>query len=309
MRTTIGTLSGAAAGEPSRATTPAHPADAAVQPLDADVANPVLFHDPSERPFGCMSQWYAEPDGRFILDGTNFFCAEQAMMAAKADCFGDASSKRAILAEQRSCSRIKALGRQVTNFDPKIWSSRSFDIVCNISLAKFSQNAPLKAVLLSTGNRTIAEASASDRIWGTGLNSSASASVDPHLWPGSNKLGKALMLARNSLRSSAPAALGRPHHGPPPGPRRGKDDGDQNPKKRPKAVSFFGLPSAGSTADAPSTSGVANSAASQPGAGSSRPPDPGTLLGHGSLSLVNPSLSRPPGPGPLLGQGSRSPLN
>ena len=92
---------------------------------------------------------------------------------------------------------------------------------------EISQNNSLKAVLLSTGNNTIGKASTSDRIWGIGLHSGANAALTPCLWPGSNKLGKALMRARDSLRSSAPATRGRVRQGPPPSPPHEEDGGDQ----------------------------------------------------------------------------------
>ena len=100
MRAPRGALGVAAAGQPTQVTSPALPSDASFRPLFSDADDPVLFYHPSERPFGYFSQWYAEPDGRFSLNGTTFFCAEQAMMAAKAGCSGDVPSKQAILAEQ-----------------------------------------------------------------------------------------------------------------------------------------------------------------------------------------------------------------
>lgn len=58
----------------------------------------------------------------------------------------------------------------------------------------------LKAMLLATGNRPLAEASPTDRIWGIGL-SREQALKHTGPWPGQNLLGRALQEVRASLRT------------------------------------------------------------------------------------------------------------
>lgn len=158
----------------------------------------VLFWRETEEPYGCLSQWYTGYDGHFMLEGTIYFCAEQAMMAAKARFFKDFKSLRAVLAESHSPRRLKEIGRGVQNFDPHEWAEVAFDTVTAINVAKFSQNKRLKAVLLSTKG-ILAEASPHDRIWGIGLDASDPRALVPDQWRGSNLLGAALMQVRDNL--------------------------------------------------------------------------------------------------------------
>lgn len=159
----------------------------------------LLFWRETDEPYGCLSQWYKGYDGHFMLEGTIYFCAEQAMMAAKARYFKDFKSLRAIIAENHSPRRVKELGRGVENFDPHEWEEIAFDTVVQINLAKFSQNDRLKAILLSTKRAMLAEASPHDRIWGIGLDASDPKAHNPDEWQGSNLLGVALMQVRDTL--------------------------------------------------------------------------------------------------------------
>ena len=66
-------------------------------------------------------------------------------------------------------------------------------------VAKFSQNEELKKRLLETGNDILAECAVKDRIWGIGLSMTDSDRQDMSKWKGSNLLGYALMMVRNTL--------------------------------------------------------------------------------------------------------------
>jgi hypothetical protein len=68
-----------------------------------------------------------------------------------------------------------------------------------VNFAKFSQNSSLKNVLLSTGDRTIVEASPEDRIWGIGMHWTDDGVLDEANWDGMNLLGAALMVVREML--------------------------------------------------------------------------------------------------------------
>ena len=50
-----------------------------------------------------------------------------------------------------------------------MWIANREEIVFKASLAKFDQNAELKAFLLSTDDAVIAEASPADKVWGIGM--------------------------------------------------------------------------------------------------------------------------------------------
>jgi len=84
---------------------------------------------------------------------------------------------------------IKKLGRQVKNFDQKIWDKEKFQIMVNILKLKFSQNHQLKSLLLSTDRTTLVEASPFDKIWGIGLNEFQAKKMKIEDWPGENLLG------------------------------------------------------------------------------------------------------------------------
>ncbi len=143
----------------------------------------------------CLSQWYASS---FWQDETRYLCAEQYMMAKKAECFRDKEALEQILSAKDPV-QMKALGRQVRGFDAKIWDEVKFNVVLNASYLKFSQNAPLRDFLLSTGSRVLVEASPVDKIWGIGFGASDENAQNPMKWCGQNLLGFALMRARDEI--------------------------------------------------------------------------------------------------------------
>ena len=103
----------------------------------------------------CFSQWY---EIEFEVDGHKYNCAEQYMMAQKAWLFKDIEIFGKIL-DATDPKVIKALGREVRNFDPKIWNKHKFEIVVKGNISKFADNPELKEFLLSTGNKILVEAS------------------------------------------------------------------------------------------------------------------------------------------------------
>lgn len=145
---------------------------------------------------GPFSQWYPSI---FTIKGIKFNCAEQFMMYSKAQLFGDTTTANEILATV-SPKDQKALGRQVSNFDPVIWDNIAPTLVYLGNLAKFTQDPKLHAVLMATGDTQLVEASPYDAIWGIGLDEVAAKSVDPKDWPGTNWLGIAITQVREDLR-------------------------------------------------------------------------------------------------------------
>ena len=120
------------------------------------------------------------------------------MMAEKARVFGDAEALEQIL-ETPSPSEQKRIGRRVRGFDEAEWNRVCRGIVYRGNLAKFEQNDRLRAALLETGERVIAEASPHDSIWGIGFHESEPEAHRPELWRGRNWLGAALMQVRATL--------------------------------------------------------------------------------------------------------------
>ena len=141
---------------------------------------------------GCLSQWWP---CRFTVEGVEYASAEHWMMAAKARLFADPVTEAKIL-EARTPAEAKNLGRLVPGFDDKTWSDQRFELVVAGNVAKFGQDAALRAYLLSTANRVLVEASPRDQIWGIGLGAANERATDPATWRGRNLLGFALMEAR-----------------------------------------------------------------------------------------------------------------
>lgn len=73
----------------------------------------------------CFSQWFPAD---FVVDDVAYNCTEQYMMAEKARVFGDDDIRQKMLASNDP-KEIKALGRQVKNFDAETWRRVSPDIV------------------------------------------------------------------------------------------------------------------------------------------------------------------------------------
>lgn len=161
---------------------------------------------------GWGSQWYYAPfkarivielDSRIVADSgeeVEFLTCEHWMMACKALVFSDTEVYNKVLGTGAEDMRaVKALGREVKNFDDQVWKQVRYDIVVKGNMEKFKQDEELKRILLDTGEREIVEASPRDRIWGIGFGEKRALTVKGQ-W-GLNLLGKALMDVRRSLRA------------------------------------------------------------------------------------------------------------
>ena len=153
------------------------------------------FHNPDEEN-GYLSNWYLSD---FKIDSIKFSSMEQYMMYKKAIVFNDNKIAKEIL-ETTDVSKIKALGRQVSNYNDKYWNGVRQIIIYKGLLEKFSQNKDLKKRLLNTGNDILAECAVQDKIWGIGLSMKDVNRWDMEKWRGENLLGFALMMVRKELR-------------------------------------------------------------------------------------------------------------
>ena len=154
----------------------------------------VCFHNPNEEN-GYLSNWYLS---LFTVEKKNFSSMEQFMMYRKAICFGDEAVAKNILSTDDT-SQIKALGRQVKNYDEHIWNGIRQIVVYEGLLAKFSQNKNLKDRLKFTGEAILAECAVKDLIWGVGLSMKDPNRLDKTKWKGQNLLGYTLMMVRECL--------------------------------------------------------------------------------------------------------------
>ena len=154
------------------------------------------------KPPSVFSHW---TPSAFEVLGVRYVCGEQYLMSEKAKLFGDQVSYKRIMASTDP-SIHKSLGRGVRPFDHARWELRREDIVLTGNYAKFAQNAPMLKHLLATGNRTLAEASPLDTLWGIGFPASHPHAAHPSKWNGQNLLGKALMQVRRLLQDQPTAA-------------------------------------------------------------------------------------------------------
>jgi hypothetical protein len=94
--------------------------------------------------------------------------------------------------EQKRC------GKQVVDFDKKVWQEAVPAVLKKGLLAKFFQNIHCKDFLRTTGNRIIGEANPNDKFFGIGLSL-----WDDRVWHrdswANNLLGKCLMEVRDQL--------------------------------------------------------------------------------------------------------------
>ena len=144
---------------------------------------------------GPFSQWHPSV---FELSGRTFTCAEQWMMFSKALLFDDGDIIDKIM-ETDDPRKQKSLGRIVKNFNSDHWNAVARDIVICGNMAKFTQNDDLKEILIQTKGTTLVEASPYDKIWGIGLKENDPRALNRETWQGTNWLGEALTVVRNSI--------------------------------------------------------------------------------------------------------------
>ncbi len=118
------------------------------------------------------------------------------MMYHKALLFNDSDIATQILAATTPIE-VKALGRQVKNFDDEIWKENRYRIVKEGNILKFIQHSDLKEKLLATKGKMLVEASPRDRIWGIGYGAK-NALANKERW-GLNLLGLVLVEIRDEM--------------------------------------------------------------------------------------------------------------
>jgi ribA/ribD-fused uncharacterized protein len=142
-----------------------------------------------------FSQWYPSV---FVIDGITYKTAEHYMMWCKAKLFHSERIADMIL-ESDNPDDVRWLGRQIQGFDDTIWKQNCKKFVYDGSYAKFTQNADLLKVLMTTGKTKIVEASPQDFNWGIGLTEEEAKQVPEQKWPGTNWLGEILTQLREDL--------------------------------------------------------------------------------------------------------------
>lgn len=132
---------------------------------------------------------YSSP---FWLDGKRYKSVEECICVKKCEIFGERNMIEKIRKEHDTAKQ-KELSRSVSNFDPKIWYASIKDITMSALQAKFEQNTDLKETLIQSRGKLIAEMSAKDKKWGTGLGLYHKDAFNKEKWVGENFLGQCLM--------------------------------------------------------------------------------------------------------------------
>ena len=174
----------------------------------------VEFYKHKTGEYRCFSNFFQHAD--FVFEVPEAFCAkplqeakrrvpcafsEKAIMLCKAAAMGDLAAFDAI-AESTTPGDAKRIGRSVQPFDYDLWNRLVLSVAYEVALQKFTQLHDLQQVLLSTGDRVIAEMTNEDSIWGTGAEMGSAEAADASKWPGTNILGWALAEARATLRAT-----------------------------------------------------------------------------------------------------------
>merc|ERR1719282_1043732 len=184
--------------------------------------NVVQFKGSEERqartPLRCLSNFYDESTFEFVMPIE--FCSpsihltlqersvrcdfsEKAIMMCKAASMGDLKSYRDIIATTTPLD-AKNLGKSVQDFDPELWQLLVCSVAFEVVYQKFSKIDSVAAILLSTGDSLIVEATRVDNVWGIGIDKGNPDILRPSQWKGSNVLGWALMEVRQKLVDGHP---------------------------------------------------------------------------------------------------------
>ncbi len=132
---------------------------------------------------------------KFTLDGQVFYCVEQYLQYHKALLVNDNTSATRIMISNDPVE-MKHTGDKLK---PHGWQQNAVILVKKAVFAKFSQNSNLKAILLSTGTKRLAEAS-KDPFWGCGKKLYDDDVLKIKCWKKSNQLGKILEAVRSELQ-------------------------------------------------------------------------------------------------------------
>jgi ribA/ribD-fused uncharacterized protein len=144
---------------------------------------------------GWASNWYMS---NMSIDGVDYNCVEQYMMAGKAKLFWDYAILGKIM-KSNSPKEQKKMGRGVIGFKMDEWDKVKFDVVKRGNLEKYKQNPYLMKKLIDIGDVKFVECSPYDKIWGIGMDMNSEDATNPAKWNGLNLLGKVLDEVRKEL--------------------------------------------------------------------------------------------------------------
>ena len=171
------------------------PQNLQLQNTSLRIENDIVFFFNRSSP---LSNFFPAP---VTIDGIKYHCSEQYYQSTKAEILGDHGTAMKIMVADDPL-QCKQLGDRATRTKQTMekWDSEKINIMEKANMHKLEHNEHLKAVLLSTGNRMLAEASPKDTYWGIALSMSDKRKADRQQWTGQNKLGEVLMKVRTYLQ-------------------------------------------------------------------------------------------------------------
>lgn len=138
------------------------------------------------------------PCPKLTIDGQEFSSTEQYYAYMKAVTFNDLYAALRIESLQDP-HMAKEVGKNIRRFDQQQWNRISHGVMMRANLEKYTQNVDLRMRLFRTQDTTLAECSAHDQYWGTGVSLRDPRRFDMDAWPGLNMLGRILTLLREIL--------------------------------------------------------------------------------------------------------------
>lgn len=151
---------------------------------------------------GWPSNWHpsiftAEYEGK----EHEFHNAEQYFMFVKAKTFGDDEIAERIIKDGKDPKVAKALGREVKNYDDKVWNEKRYQVMLDANYLKYTKCPKLQEALLGERymGKSFVEASPVDCIYGVGLHQNNQLIDDEKNWRGQNLLGKVLDEVRERI--------------------------------------------------------------------------------------------------------------
>ncbi len=138
----------------------------------------------------------------FKLGEVEYNSSEQYIQKSIAEYFKDDQAVIDIMSMKNPLD-MRNRRKTIKGYDRQRWLQVAKEIITPGILAKFSQNEDAKQTLLSTGTRTIAEASPHNKESGIGIAIHDERRHDPKNW-GDNLFGKVLMDVRDRLNGANP---------------------------------------------------------------------------------------------------------
>jgi hypothetical protein len=140
-----------------------------------------------------FSNFYSSPmvvDGREYSSNEQFYLSKQAVSSDRKDVHD-------LIMSTTNPHEMKQHSKSY--YPPQTWAENCDDVMKIGLVAKFTQNPALKQLLMDTKHQTLAEASAHDQYWGTGVSITHKNAFDISKWTGQNVMGKLLMEPRDDF--------------------------------------------------------------------------------------------------------------